>query len=86
MAGFVGTTELGGGDIFWATTDQAVAEWFAAANPAGGAPAVVSVILPESVSSTLQAAETLVIEGGSFYKFLPAAWNVLTKLGFSMVP
>ena len=34
MAGFVGTTELGGGDIFWATTDQAVAEWFAAANPA----------------------------------------------------
>jgi len=65
MAGFVGTTELGGGDIFWATTDQAVAEWFAAANPAGGAPAVVSVILPESVSSTLQAAETLVIEGGS---------------------
>jgi hypothetical protein len=77
-------TELGGGDVFWATADRSVAEVFAGANPVGGAPAVVSVTLPESTVTALQSAGTLTIEG-NVYQFLPKAWSVLSKLGFSLV-
>ena len=39
---------LGGGDVFWATTQKDIATLFAQANPKGGVPAVVSLKIPTS--------------------------------------
>ncbi len=80
--------QVGGGDVFWATTDQATADLFAAASPgveAGGLPAVVSVTVSDSVVSGLVESEMLSITG-DVYAFAPEAWSILSKIGFSMVP
>jgi len=40
--------------------------------------------LPED-SASLQSSGLLTVEEG-VYQFLPKAWNVLNKIGFSLVP
>ena len=44
---------LGGGDVFWATTDKEVATLFAQANPKGGSPAVAAFKIPTSTFQNL---------------------------------
>jgi RHS repeat-associated protein len=51
--------ELGGGDIFWSSTDRSVADVFAAANPSGGEPGVVGIQLAEG------ALERMVVSGAA---------------------
>jgi hypothetical protein len=45
--------ELGGGDIFWATTDRGIATFFARANPAGGELAVAALQIPTTALQSL---------------------------------
>lgn len=66
--------ELGGGDVFWATTDRSAAEVFAEANPAGGDPALVSVTVPEAVMSSLSRQGLVSIEG-AVHSFAVEAWD-----------
>jgi RHS repeat-associated protein len=69
---------LGGGDSFWATADRPIAGFFARANPAGGAPAVVEVHVPQAVISSLERQGALEVQG-STYRFSGNAWNVLNE-------
>jgi hypothetical protein len=69
---------LGGGDVFWATAERSAADVFAATNPAGGAPAVISVTVPDAVLSSLQRTGDVVVNG-SVYEFSRGAWDVLNE-------
>ncbi len=78
--------EKGGGDTFWTTSSLEDAQWFAASNPSGGAPAVMRIDLSQPAVHSLMHEGTLQVEG-SVYQFSGSAWQKLNDLGkFSRVP
>jgi hypothetical protein len=78
--------ELGGGDAFWTTTSSTDAGWFAAANPAGGAGAALSISVPNSVINGLASSNLLSVQG-SVYLFEPGAASILNSSAiFRLVP
>jgi hypothetical protein len=78
--------ELGGGDAFWTSTSSSDAGWFAAANPAGGAPATLSITVPNSVINNLSSSGLLSVQG-SVYMFEPGAASILNSSAtFTLVP
>jgi hypothetical protein len=79
-------TELGGGDAFWTTTSSSDAGWFAAANPVGGAPATLSITVPDSVINGLSSSNLLSVQE-SVYLFQPGAASILNSAAtFTLVP
>jgi hypothetical protein len=78
--------ELGGGDAFWTTTSSSDAGWFAAANPAGGPGATLSISVPNSVINNLTSSGLLNAQG-SVYLFQPGAASILNSAAtFTLVP
>lgn len=78
--------EQGGGDVFWTTTSQSDAGWFAAANPAMENPAIVSMKIPNSTINDLTSNGSLSVNG-SVYTFGPGAINTLNQNAtFQLVP
>jgi len=70
--------EQGGGDVFWTTTSQSDAGWFAAANPAMEDPAIVRMTIPNSTIIDLIGSGSLSVNGG-VYTFGPGAINTLNQ-------
>jgi hypothetical protein len=66
---------------FWATTNVAVAEWFARSNPAGGVPARFDFEIPESLLQHLLAQGPLVAIAHTQedYEFLPPSFEILNQ-------
>jgi hypothetical protein len=60
-------SELGGGDVFWATSDKGIATLFAEANPAGGAPAVAEIqVSTSSLQSMIQSGAVAIDRTGAY--------------------
>ncbi|HWA73369.1 MAG TPA: RHS repeat-associated core domain-containing protein [Polyangiaceae bacterium] len=58
---------LGGGDVFWATTEKSIAEFFAQANPAGGKAAIAAFkISTSALQSLVQAGAVAVDRTGAY--------------------
>ena len=55
--------ELGGGDVFWMTTNLEKAGMFASANPAGGQPAIAGLQLSIDTVQSMQASGAVEISG-----------------------
>lgn len=68
--------DLGGGDVFWTTTNPVNARLFAQANPAGRSPAVLQIIIPRPTANAMRGAGIMVVEG-EVHKFLRPAWPTL---------
>jgi hypothetical protein len=65
---FAEAVARGGGDVFWATSEQGVANVFANANAAvaEGEPAVVSTSIPQSLINAWAESGDLVIDGSTY--------------------
>ena len=61
-------TKLGGGDVSWATTNPEPARFFAAPNPAGGAPGAVGVSLRRGALEKMQAMGAVQVESDGVVK------------------
>jgi len=72
---------LGGGDVFWTTTDLATARLFAKANPKGGAAAVVGMTLSETSFERLLATGAVKVEEGAIKVINWDSFNQVVKYG-----
>ena len=72
---------LGGGDVFWATSDLATARLFAKANPKGGAAGVVGMTLSQSAFDRLVAGGAVQVEEGAIKVINWDAFNQVVKYG-----
>lgn len=78
-------TNLGGGDVFWTTTDVATAGIFANTNHTGGTPGIVQLTLPRASADAMMSAGTLT-QQGSVYMFQRPSWPAVNTTGvFSRV-
>ncbi len=68
---------LGGGDIFWTTTDLSAARLFAQANPRLGSPAVVGIRLSEDALQRMLA-EGSILGDGTTFKVVD--WEALNRV------
>jgi hypothetical protein len=69
---------LGGGDVFWGTSDLQAARLFAEANPRGGIPDIVKVRVPSRIVDQLVKRGLMEVEGG-VYKCAAEAWQTLNE-------
>jgi hypothetical protein len=72
---------LGGGDVFWATSDLATARLFAKANPKGRSPAVVGITLRQSSLDRLVSSGAVQVEEGAIKVTNWDAFHQVVKYG-----
>ncbi|QQS33233.1 MAG: hypothetical protein IPM50_01230 [Acidobacteriota bacterium] len=72
---------LGGGDVFWTTTNLGTARIFAEANPSGGTPAVIQLTLPRQAADAMIGAGTLRVGEGGTYMFQRPSWPQVNSTG-----
>jgi len=76
---------MGTGDALWTTTSRDYAWMFAQANPAGGTPAMVKILVPDFFIDQMRETHYLSILG-TVHRFEPEAVNGLNIFGrISMV-
>jgi hypothetical protein len=77
---------LGGGDVFWATTDKGIATLFAEANPAGGTPAIAALKIPTSALQTLVNSGAVAVDRTGAYMVIN--WTAFGQavIGRAVVP
>jgi hypothetical protein len=67
---------------FWASSDAAVAEWFALSNPAGGPAVRLEFEIPDDVLARLvnQVPPLALFHAPSDYEFSPAGHDILNRV------